>query len=31
MERNAVIVSKKVSKTVKVLEVSGDIIVPDII
>lgn len=30
MERNAVIVSKKVSKTVKVLEVSGDIIVPDI-
>ena len=30
MERNAVIVNKKVSKTVKVLEVSGDIIVPDI-
>lgn len=30
MERNVVIVNKKVSKSVKILEVSGDIIVPDI-
>ncbi len=30
MEKNAVIINKKVSKTVKILEVSGDIIVPDI-
>ena len=30
MERNAVIINKRVSKKVKILEVSGDIIVPDI-
>ena len=30
MEKNAVIINKKVSKTSKILEVNGDIIVPDI-
>lgn len=30
MEKNAVTINKKVSKNIKVLEVSGDIIVPDI-
>ena len=30
MEKNAVIINKKVSKTFKILEVNGDIIVPDI-